>query len=121
MDNHIFADQANVTKYLSDMSSTIAGQSRQRKFEGLCGLDQWTALAETPRLMRWWHFIALTIDNLVAGIVYGWAWFLAGASWRILPAVAYSFLGTLISVSVLFHGPASKVTQIGPFMGICQV
>jgi len=71
VDNHIFADQANVTKYLSDMSSTIAGQSRQRNFEGLCGLDQWTALAETPRLMRWWHFIALTIDNLVAGIVYG--------------------------------------------------
>lgn len=88
---------------------------------GLSCSEQWAALAETPRLMRWWHFISLSADNLQAGLVSGWAWYLAGASWRTAPAAAYACLGTLISFSVLLHGPAAKITHIGPFMGACQL
>ena len=105
----------------SPRTCQVGSEARPRDYSAMTCAEQWAALADTPQLMRWWHFVSLTIDNLIAGLVYGWAWYQVGASWRIAPAVAYACLGTAISLAVLGNGPAATLTKLGPLMGAVQV
>lgn len=107
----------------TDSGSQWVGASEESsgRLSQLACVDQWHVLAEDPIVLRWWHCFSLVADIILIGIVYGWAWYAAGASWRIVPPILYVLAGTVFIIDVLVHGPSSKVSRIGPLLGATQL
>lgn len=98
-----------------------ASETSNGRFSQFACIDQWQILSTDPFILRWWHFFSLLADNTMIGIVYGWAWYAAGASWRIVPPILYVLSGTVIMTDVLVHGPSSKASRLGPLLGATQL